>query len=81
MELRKGQEVYHNGVMVLKKEQLKSRVEELEDKLEKMDREQRKMNIIIKGPEPGSETDSNFVQNFLPEKIGVTIEVQNVQKF
>lgn len=94
-EIRKEQMEHLKNVKEIRKEQteclkeigrisaenkeLKQRIGYLENKIEKTDREKRKMNIIIKGKYFPENAKAEMVQKFLEEKIGVKTKLNEIQ--
>ncbi|KAK9692846.1 hypothetical protein QE152_g34873 [Popillia japonica] len=93
-ELRKEKEQkqYFEEIGEIKKEDidLRKKVNELENKLEKMgeieqkiekiEKDRRRKNIIIKGAEFKDKIEMEEVQKFIENKIGVKSEVKEVEK-
>lgn len=81
-ELRKDQKVYHEEMIAVKAENkaLKEKLGYLENKIEKMDKAQRKLNIVITGIHVESNIAKETVEKFVEEKIGTKINVNEVSK-
>lgn len=60
------------------RKQLTDRIDKLEERIEAMDREKRKCNIIIKGLLPKNPTTKETVANLLEEKLGEKVHIKKV---
>ncbi|KAK9707951.1 hypothetical protein QE152_g27532 [Popillia japonica] len=60
--------------------QLKRRVQELENKLARIEKEHKKENIVIKGLDPTENINKIDVQEFIEEKMGIKVEIKEVER-
>ncbi|KAK9752219.1 Transposase IS4 [Popillia japonica] len=82
-EMIKEQKEYHETLkeITIENKKLKKKVEVLEEKLEKIEKDQRKSNIIIKSEDFQHNIGKEQVKQFIEEKIGVPVEIEEVQMF
>lgn len=80
-EMIKEQKEYHETLkeITIENKKLKKKVEVLEEKLEKIEKDQRKSNIIIKSEDFQHNIGKEQVKQFIEEKIGVPVEIEEVQ--
>lgn len=84
-EIKQGQSEYLKEILEIKKEniQLKRDVKILEHKLEKMEKEKRKNNVIITGMEFQSDNQQEMKQvleNLVKEQLHINTEIKKVEK-
>lgn len=81
-QLREGQDRYHNEIVQLKEEnaKLNTRVEILEAKIGKIEKRERKNNIVIKGLQTEGTTVKHGVEAFLKNKLQLNVEINEARE-
>lgn len=83
-EMRQEQRDFREEFVEIKQEnrELKKKVVELESRLEKIDRGNRRLNLVIKGIDPQEKNlGEKQIQEFLRDKLGVAAKVSEAQRF